>query len=188
MWVLTSTVKRRYWVKNTCRIRYNKVQASFMYGISFLGIGKSSKRRLRRINRGLTCSGARTVGAFCAGNSKPTWPAADLGVYQYVQCINMCTCVLSCVTSDTHTYTTLMHCMSIHLYYSDALHVCMRRESVNPDGSWNYTHTVDEDWDVNEYLAQMRIDGKSALEIYWRIWGLVMYSTHKHIYLVSGVL
>ena len=59
--------------------------------------------------------------------------------------------------------------------YKDSVACIGAGANINSDGSWKYAHKIDVEWDVNEFLATMRIQGKSALSIYWRIWGLVMY-------------
>lgn len=42
---------------------------------------------------------------------------------------------------------------------------------VSREGRFTFSHVPDTSWDVNMFLAAMRIKRMSASDIYWRVWG-----------------
>eukprot|EP00041_Stephanoeca_diplocostata_P036531 m.1338544 g.1338544 ORF g.1338544 m.1338544 type:complete len:364 (-) comp24884_c0_seq29:2204-3295(-) len=52
---------------------------------------------------------------------------------------------------------------------------CTQLARIGFHGEFTYTHIRDPAWNINEYVAQMQVDGQTARGIFWRMWGHVHY-------------
>lgn len=49
--------------------------------------------------------------------------------------------------------------------------------TIDRRGRLTYAHVVDQTFEVNDYLLEMKTQYKTWREVYWKIWGTVNYLT-----------
>ena len=51
----------------------------------------------------------------------------------------------------------------------------MHRLNIDRKGNLFYHHSRDPNWDVNDYLVDLKSQLKTWRDVYWRVWGTVNY-------------
>ena len=49
------------------------------------------------------------------------------------------------------------------------------RLNVDREGRIVYVHAVDKQWDVNDFLLELKQELKTWRDVYWRLWGMINY-------------
>lgn len=54
---------------------------------------------------------------------------------------------------------------------------CLYRMTIEKRGKLTFCHTKDQNFDVNDYLLELKGQLKSWRDVYWRIWGMINHLT-----------
>lgn len=55
--------------------------------------------------------------------------------------------------------------------------LCGHRMTIEKRGKLTFCHTRDQNFDVNDYLLELKGQLKTWRDVYWRIWGMINYLT-----------
>ena len=64
-----------------------------------------------------------------------------------------------------------------YLLYSeiDVQSYTVGRMTVDRQGHLTYSHTRDPDWDINDFLLELKSQLHTWRDVYWRVWGIINY-------------